>query len=256
MKRYRVALINVLIMLGILTFLTRYAASERTKITNSQIAAFENMTVAMERVTANYLEGEQRICDVWARYIDENAMTLEEAAAFVRTSHVISNTSAHVLMETDGVMQGLSTRPRAGTADDYSVSYASVDIFRNADSLGEIGSGINITRAYTNPASGTQSIAFCNRIHLVLEDGSLREGLLLRVVPISELAEKWAFPSEEYASAELSLIDSAGSYIIKGHSFKNADFLEFYHSYNESDNASLKALHETLIGPACSSTPR
>ena len=250
MKRYRVALINVLIMLGILTFLTRYAASERMKITNSQIAAFENMTVAMERVTANYLEGEQRICDVWARYIDENAMTLEEAAAFVRTSHVISNTSAHVLMETDGVMQGLSTRPRAGTADDYSVSYASVDIFRNADSLGEIGSGINITRAYTNPASGTQSIAFCNRIHLVLEDGSLREGLLLRVVPISELAEKWAFPSEEYASAELSLIDSAGSYIIKGHSFKNADFLEFYHSYNESDNASLKALHETLIGPA------
>ena len=30
----------------------------------------------MERVTANYLEGEQSICDVWARYIDESGMTL------------------------------------------------------------------------------------------------------------------------------------------------------------------------------------
>ena len=245
MKRYRIVLINVLIMLGILTFLTRYATSERMKITSAKIDAFQNMTVAMERVTANYLEGEQRICDVWARYIDESSMTLEEAAAYIRTSHVLSGTSAHVLTEVDGTMQGLSTRSRAGAADDYTVSYANIDIFRNLDRIGDIGEGINITRAYTNPVSGIQSIAFCNRIRLRTDEGGC-DGLLLRVVPISELAEKWAFPSE-YKSAELCLIDSAGSYIIKGRSFKNADFLEFYRSYNETDKAGLDALHETLI---------
>ena len=250
MKRYRIVLINLLIILGILTFLTRYVNNERMKITASQIASFEDMTVAMERVTANYLEGEQRICDVWARYIDESAMTLEEATDFIRASHVLSNTSAHVLTEVDGVMQGLSTRARGGSGEDYTVSYLRVDIFRNLDQLGEIGSGINITRAYTNPINGTQSIAFCNRIHLLDADGKPCEGLLLRVVPISELAEKWAFPSEEYANAELSLIDSAGSYIIKGRSFKNTDFLEFYRSYNEVDKAGLEALGKAITGSA------
>ena len=250
MKKYGIVLINVLIMLGILTFLTRYVSSESRQRVASQITAFENMNVAMERVTANYLEGEQRICDVWARYIDDSDMTLEEAAAFVRASHVLANTSAHILTEKDGVLQGLSILPRAGTTDDYAVSYANVNIFRNASSLGEIGSGINITRAYTNPNSGIQSLAFCNRIHLLGDKGQKLEGLLLRVVPVSELAEKWTFPSEEYANAEISLIDSAGSYIIKGRSFKNSDFLEFYSSYNETDNAKLKALRETLNGSA------
>jgi hypothetical protein len=30
----------------------------------------------MERVTANYLEGEQRICDVWAQYINARKLTV------------------------------------------------------------------------------------------------------------------------------------------------------------------------------------
>ena len=250
MKRFRIVLVNLLIVIGILTFLTRYVASERAEITASQITAFEDMTVAMERVTANYLVGEQRICDVWARYINSVGMTLEEAAAFIRVSHVLPTVSAHLLTETDGVLQGLSTRPRAGTEDDYAVSYLNIDIARNLEHIGDIGEGINITRAYTNPISGTQSIAFCNRIRLLDEKGNLRDGLLLRVVPISELAGKWAFPSEEYASAELSLIDSAGSYIIKGRSFKNADFMEFYRSYNETDDTRLEQLRKTLVGSA------
>ena len=250
MKRFRIVLINLLIVLGILTFLMRYVTSEGAELTAAQITAFEDMTVAMERVTANYLVGEQRICDVWARYINSVGMTLEEAAAFIRVSHVLPTVSAHLLTEEDGVLQGLSTRPRAGTEDDYAVSYVNIDISRNLERIGGIGEGINITRAYTNPISGTQSIAFCNRIRLLDEKGIARDGLLLRVVPISELAEKWAFPSEEYASAELSLIDSVGSYIIKGRSFKNTDFLEFYRSYNETDKAGLEELRKTLVGSA------
>ena len=35
----------------------------------------------MEHVTENYLEGEQRICDVWARYINSENMTIDEAVA-------------------------------------------------------------------------------------------------------------------------------------------------------------------------------
>ena len=79
-------------------------------------------------------------------------------------------------------MQGLSTRPRAGTEDDYAVSYANIDIFHNLDRMGEVGSGINITRTYTNPLNGTQSIAFCNPIRIIGNDGQPQEGLLLGFV--------------------------------------------------------------------------
>ncbi len=82
---------------------------------------FENTTVTMEKVTENYLEGEQRICDVWAQYINSRPMTMKEAADYIRRSHVLENTSAH-LIDLD-TLKGLSTRPKQGTSSDYDVSY-------------------------------------------------------------------------------------------------------------------------------------
>ena len=58
------------------------------------------------------------------------------------------------------------------------------------------------------------------------------------LLPVSELKQKWVFPQEEFESAELSIIDADGDYIIKGHSFKNSSFFEFYRSYNTIDNSS------------------
>ncbi len=54
---------------------------------------FVNTTVAMERVTENYLEGEQSICNNWAHYINSSDMTLEEAAAYVRATHAQTTVS-------------------------------------------------------------------------------------------------------------------------------------------------------------------
>ena len=54
------------------------------------------------------------------------------------------------------------------------------------------------------------------------------------------------FPQEEFESAELSIIDSSGDYIIKGHSFKNSNFFEFYRSYNRTDTASTQNLFEKI----------
>ncbi|MCR5847267.1 MAG: hypothetical protein K6G75_04040 [Lachnospiraceae bacterium] len=83
-----------------------------------------NTTVTMEQVTENYLEGEQRICDVWARYINNKTMTMEEAAEYIRSSHVLSNTSGHLIFA--DTLTGLSTRPKQGTDTDYDVSYISL----------------------------------------------------------------------------------------------------------------------------------
>ena len=245
MKKSVIILVNVMIIAAILIFVVFYSRYENQDLYRRQIENFENTTVTMERVTENYLEGEQRICDVWAQYISSQHMTLEEAVSYVRSSHVLKNTSAHfVLLDS---LTGLSTRPKLGTDDDYDVSYERLNILGDSSWIDDIGESINITRAYTNPMNGEQSLAFCNIISVYdSESGSDKDAVILRVIPISALEQKWIFPQSELENAELSMIDINGDYILKGSSFKNSSFFEFYNSYNSSDNETTKKLFDRI----------
>ena len=240
-----VVFINVIIISAMLIFVVLYSRSKNKESFQNRIDQFENTTVTLEQVTENYLEGEQRICDVWARYINNRNMTIDEAADYIRASHVLANTSAHIIFL--DTLTGLSTRPKLGTSDDYTVSYERMSLLENSDWINEIGKSINISRAYTNPINGEQSLAFCNRIMLNdTKSESSRAAVLLRVVPISELEQKWVFPQEEFVNAELSMIDANGDYILKGNNFKNSSFFEFYKSYNPTEPASSKELFDTI----------
>ena len=241
MKRIWVVIVNVIIMIAMLTFVVLYSDYESRISTQRQIEHFENTTITMKHVTENYLEGEQRICDVWARYINSEDMTIEEAVSFIRISHVLPNASAHIVyLDT---LSGLSTKARQDAPDNFSVSYASMDFLNDVSWINEIGQSINVSRAYTNPVNGEQSIAFCDSITLHdTETGNPRGAILLRILPIAELEEKWIFPKEEFANAELSMIDADGDYIIKGHSYKNSNLFEFYRSYNAVDTAAAQEI--------------
>ncbi len=240
-----IIILNVIIMSAILIFVVLYSRTASRDFYLRQIGHFENTTVTLEQVTENYLEGEQRICDVWARYINSRNMTMEEAVAYIRVSHVLAHTSAH-LIGADS-LTGLSTRPKQGTSDDYAVSYKRVDILDDMDCGEEIGKAVNITRAFTNPMNGEQSLAFCNRVTLYdPESESTEAAFLLRIIPISELEQKWVFPQTELVNAELSMIDADGDYILKGYNFKNSNFFEFYKSYNQADPQSCQQLFDRI----------
>ena len=240
-----VVFINVIIISAMLIFVVLYSRSENKESFQNRIDQFENTTVTLEQVTENYLEGEQRICDVWARYINSKNLTIDEAADYIRASHVLANTSVHIVFL--DTLTGLSTRPKLGTSDDYTVSYERISVLENLDWIDEIGKSINISRAYTNPINGEQSLAFCNKITLRdTGNASSKTAVLLRVVPISELEQKWVFPQEEFVNAELSMIDANGDYILKGNNFKNSSFFEFYKSYNPTEPASSKELFDTI----------
>ena len=245
MRKIFIGIVNVVIIASILIFVVLYSRFERRASYLMQIEHFVDTTVAMEHVTENYLEGEQGICDVWARYISGKSMTVEEAAAFIRDSHVLKNTSAHVVrLDT---LTGFSTRPKLGTEDDYAVSYERLDLLKDVSWIQDIGEAINITRAYTNPMNGEQSLAFCNRITLYdPESDSPREAVLLRIIPVSTLEQKWIFPQTELVNAELAVIDGNGDYILKGYNFKNSDLFEFYKSYNSTDPVSSKNLFDRI----------
>ena len=247
-KRFLIILVNIAVMLGIVGFVLLYAQRQAGESIAAEVAQFEAATITMEQVTANYLESEQDICDVWARYINSKPMTIDEAASFIRSSHVSADAAAHIVFTDDGSLEGLSTRPKAGTEDDYAVSYKAIGLPMQPDKVVEQDGAINVSRSYTNPMNGIQSLAFCSKISLVdsSDTSKRREAVLLRVIPTEKLQEKWVFPIDRYSDAEVSLIDSDGNYIIKGHDYKNSNFIEFYKSYNQVDAAGVEELGERL----------
>ena len=232
LKTSWIVMANVALMGAILAFVALFSNFERKENYRSQVEHFVNTTIAMERVTGNYLEGEQGICDNWAQYINSQDLTLEEAAAYVRATHTDTTTSAHLIdMET---LNGYSTQPKPNTEHDYEVSYQRIELLGDGAWVADLGTAINISRTYTNPLSGEQSLAFCNRITVRdAETGEKKQAYLLRVIPTSNLKEKWVFPQEEYENEDFSIIDTDGNYVIRGRSFKNASFFEFYKSYNQ-----------------------
>ena len=232
LKTSWIVIANVALMSAILVFVALYSNYERKGNYRSQVDHFVNATVAMEQVTGNYLEGEQGICDNWAQYIDSRDLTLAEAAAYIRATHVKTDTSAH-LIDTE-TLTGYSTRPRLNDAEDYEVSYERMELIGDGSWIADVGEAINVTRAYTNPMNGEQSLAFCNRITVRDEENSgKKHAWLLRIVPTSNLEEKWVFPKEEFGDEDFSIIDTNGNYVIRGRSFKNNNFFEFYKSYNQ-----------------------
>ncbi|MBR2281243.1 MAG: hypothetical protein IJ863_01320, partial [Spirochaetales bacterium] len=101
MKRKLMILGNVIIILIILAVGTAYVRVEQKRNLTSQTEAFENMTIAMENVTTNYLVGEQRVCNSWANYINASNMTAEEAIGFVRDSITAPDIMGHILVSGD-----------------------------------------------------------------------------------------------------------------------------------------------------------
>ena len=212
MKKSAMILGNALIVLVILVLTLFYTNGEHQRMFRTRTEAFADMTVAMESVTTNYLLGEQQVCNSWSTYINANDMTAEEAAEYVRESISTPRVMGHILFTDDGGLNGLSTSPRASNAEDYTVSYSNVsDLGTDFEHLGSETGKVNVTRMYTNPVNAIQSIAFCRPVTLKDgETGGPRQAVLLRVIPVSSFEEKWVFPTDEYKSAELSLVDSDG----------------------------------------------
>ncbi len=242
-KRIWVVVVNVILMVAMIVFVFVYSSVSQKKTTQLQIEHFENTTITMEHITENYLEGEQRVCDVWAHYINSENMTIDEAVSFIRISHVLPNASAHIVYA--DTLQGLSTRDKTGATVNTSVSYSNIDLLKDTSWIYPTGTSISVSRAYTNPINAEQSIAFCNFVTLQ-DSGDTKQAILLRLLPVSELKTKWVFPKEEFEKAELSIIDSSGNYVIKGNSFKNSSFFEFYKSYNKIETGSSENFFKEL----------
>lgn len=238
MKKALVIIPNLLIIGFILFFIVRYANLKGEESNQNAIKEYENMTVTVKQIITNYLEDEQHLCDIWSNYINRSAeagtpMTAEEAVSYIRKAKISPEISGHLIFMDDPALSGISTSEKPGDPNDYSVSYKNISIFDNIDSVSNDDGVVNLTRAYTNPINGKQSIAFMNFVQIFDPDTEgLKTALLMRVVPLSLLEQKLVFLKGEYENVEISLVDKDGNYIIRGKSLKNSNFFEYYKSYN------------------------
>ena len=150
MKKSLIILGNILIILAVLAAVFLDVRSEQQWRMETKREDFENMTAAMESVTANYLLGEQQVCNAWARYINASDLTAEEAIAFLGKSVNRPQVMAHILYEEDGELVGLSTEAHIKDPGDYTVSYKNIDILDEEHRmLMSEDSVVKVTRAYT-----------------------------------------------------------------------------------------------------------
>ena len=247
MKKTLIIIANFLIVIFTIFFVGLYARNQKTSMEKYNTENFMTMSIGMEQVTTNYLEGEQRLCDSWAACINRRRMDMSEAMSYLDVAQRIQNISAHIIrLDT---FTGFSNKPKIDNPNDFTVSYREIDIFSSLNKLLGQQDQVRVTRSYTNPMNGVQSIAFCDLLNLRVDENKTERAILMRVIPIDVLASKWVFPSEKYSDAQISVIDKEGNYIIKGKSFKNSNFFEFYKSYNQITKEELENLqteiHET-----------
>ena len=254
MKKLPILISNIVIIVFIIFFVSLHVTKLGKRHIEANRENFVSMTGSLEQVTTYYLEGEQRLCNSWARYINHNNLTLEEAVEYLNLVQVVKNYSSHIIMLDS--LEGLSNRAHTDNPNDKTVSYKSIDIISSLTNLqSELEpeqstylytnsfDSVHVTRSYTNPVNGIQSIAFCDVVNLKAENSNLIKGLVMRIIPLESISEKWSFPTERYADAQISMIDSEGNYIIKGKSFKNSNFFEFYKSYNKADYHEIEEIH-------------
>ena len=254
MKKALVIIPNLLIIGFILVFIVRYTNFKVEESNRNAISEYEKMTVTVNQIITNYLKDEQRLCDIWSNYVNSSAeagtpMTAEEVISYIRKAKISPEISGHLIFMDDPELSGISTSENPLDQGDYSVSYKNISIFDNLDDVSDADGVINITRAYTNPMNGIQSIAFMNYVKVLDPDtGKLKKGLLMRVVPLSRLEQKLVFLKGEYESIEISIIDKDGNYIIHGKSLKNSNFFEYYKSYNNVTIEEYDKFRKEIIG--------
>ena len=269
MKKTLIIIANFLIVIVSIFYVALYARNQSASMKEYNTENFMTMSIGMEQVTTNYLEGEQRLCDSWAACINSRKMNMDEAMSYLNVAQRIPNISAHIIrLDT---LTGYSNKAKINNPEDYTVSYKEIDIFSSLNELLGQQDQVRVTRSYTNPINGVQSIAFCDLLELRVDDkltdsnitiafasetrtsknknSKFEKAVLMRIVPVEMLSSKWVFPSEKYSDAQISIIDREGNYIIKGKSFKNSNFFEFYKSYNQINKEDLENLqseiHET-----------
>ena len=240
-KKYILIFLNIILVLtGIISSL-QYSNYMRRNDTEKEIDLFCGTVEAMKLISENYLKMELGYANDWAKYISSQGMTVEEALSYIRTENNQKDRYAHIVdMDT---FEAHSTYQKDGddTVTCYQKFYERdsdtdhIFIENMKQMFSEVGEEINVLGKYRADETQINVISVGTNVRLRDENGSEKDYLLLRVIPIESIRKIWIFPVE-YQDAEIGVITKSGDYVIDSTGMRSRSFLDFIRGYNFEDD--------------------
>ncbi len=239
-SRAALLLCNIILIAGMIVAAVVYSRVITRQRNNLRKDAFCTTVESMKQVSENYFVTEKGYVNNWSQYISSQHMTMDEALEFIRTINTQPDRVAHIVDMDD--LSARSTYVRNNGWIHCYENFAKSDTLADAALLQKMRSMFNaamdevqVLGKYRVGETQQTVVSVGIRVTIRQEDGTDKDYLLLRVIPVEYLQKSWVFPTE-YPTAQIGLITREGEYVIQSSAMRSRSFLDFIRGYNFEDD--------------------
>ena len=242
-SRAALLLCNLVLIVGMIVASVIYSRGITQQRYNIKKDAFCTAVESMKQVSEYYFITEKGYVNNWSHYISTQHMTEDEALQFISTLNTQQDRVAHIVdMDDFSARTSLACDngdwihcyekwAKSDTPADAALLQKMREIFR-ADQ-----NDVRVLGKYRVGDTQQTVVSVGARVTLRQADGSDKDYLLLRLIPVEYLQKSWVFPTE-YPTAQIGLITRDGEYVIQSGAMRSCSFLDFIRDYNFADDYS------------------
>ena len=242
-SRAALLLCNLVLIVGMIVAAVIYSRGITQQRYNIKKDAFCTAVESMKQVSEYYFITEKGYVNNWSHYISTQHMTEDEALQFISTLNTQQDRVAHIVDMDDFSARTSLARDNgdrihcyekwaeSDTPADTALLQKMREIFR-ADQ-----NDVRVLGKYRVGETQQTVVSVGARVTLRQADGSDKDYLLLRLIPVEYLQKSWVFPTE-YPTAQIGLITRDGEYVIQSGAMRSCSFLDFIRDYNFADDYS------------------
>lgn len=248
LKRIALITINIILILTAVVFSLSYTSYLKKQQHQNGLDTFCAAIESMKQVSDNYLRTEQGYVEDWAKYISYRHMTLDEALDYINQANNQKDRYAHIVdMDTFEAYSTVNRKADSATDSNADKSISCYkkfmgygddtrDVFtENMNAMYNDSKDFCILGKYRTDDTQANVVSVGTRVTLVTDDGTDRDFLLLRIIPIESIRKIWVFPVE-YMSAEIGIITRSGDYVVPSKSMTCRTFADLIRAYNFEDD--------------------
>lgn len=222
MKRTWLVICNFLVVAVAAIAVLTYAVREGVSNKKAGITAFDDDNVILSNTVNDYLADTLEISRSWVNIINTYPYDMEETLDFLEAATRSSNQVHGHIIWADTLEGYTSSTYNDGTY--LKVSYADFgrDFFSELADEGKV----HITSAYENPVTKKHVIAFYEKVVLREGEKGWRDAILLRVVEMQYLQERWSFTMGNFQKVKTALMQRDGACIVSPVNSTHFNFFE------------------------------
>ena len=242
-SRAALLLCNLVLIVGMIVAAVIYSRGITQQRYNIKKDAFCTTVESMKQVSEYYFITEKGYVNNWSHYISTQHMTEDEALQFISTLNTQQDRVAHIVDMDDFSARTSLARDNGDRIHCYE-KWAESDTPADAALLQKMReifradqNDVRVLGKYRVGETQQTVVSVGARVTLRQADGSDKDYLLLRLIPVEYLQKSWVFPTE-YPTAQIGLITRDGEYVIQSGAMRSCSFLDFIRDYNFADDYS------------------